>query len=398
MAAIPQRPYGGVRIIDLTRELGCYATRLFADLGADVIKVEKPKAQADRRAPPALPGADPAVFGGLPFAFLNANKRSVALDYDAPAGREVLLELIGKADIVVHEAERDDGLLPAIVALPGRRIVTAISYFGLSGPYAHFAGSDLVAQALGGIAWLTGEPGKPPLRLAGDQSLFVTSLYAAAAAAIAFWDSELRGNAHVIDVSAQECIAHSLQNTLQVFDLEGRVPARGGEGTRDSTENSFACADGFVFLAAPLSLPASWSGLVNWLREEGCENAQRLTEPDWQDRPTRATAAMKAEFRLLFEKVLANRTMQDVAAEALRRKIVLAPVSRVSDLTQNPQLVFRRYFRKLNIPALGREVTFPGAPYRLSEPVWSVDRAAPRLGQDTDDVLADKSASARSAG
>jgi benzylsuccinate CoA-transferase BbsE subunit len=228
--------------------------------------------------------------------------------------------------------------------------------------------------------------------------VFVTSLYAAAATAIAFWDSEIRGHAHVIDVSAQECIAHSLQNTLQVYDLEGRVPARGGEGTRDATENAFTCQDGFVFLAAPLSLPMSWTGLVKWLREENCAGVDRLTQPDWQDRPTRATQPMKDEFRALFEKFLAARTMREAAAEALKRKIVLAPVSRVSDLTENPQLLFRRYFRKLPMPALGREVTFPGAPYRLSEPVWSLDRAAPRLGQDTDEVLASKSPSTRSAG
>ena len=383
-----QRPYGGVRLIDLTRELGSYATRLFADLGAEVIKIERPRGQPDRQTEPHLPDADPQVFGGAPFAFLNVNKRSVALDIDAPSGRQVPLELIGKSNIVVIEPGADDGLLAAIVAVPGRRVVTAISYFGLSGPYAHFTGCDLVAQSLGGIAWLTGEPGKPPLRIAGDQSGFVTSLYAAAATAIAFWDSELRDTTHVLDVSAQECIAHSLQNAPQVFDLEGRVAVRGGERTRDATENSFACQDGFVFLAAPLSLPMSWTGLVNWLREENCPGAERLLDADWLDRPKRATESMKREFRSLFEKFLSDKPAQAIAAEALRRKVVLAPVSRISDLPLNPQLVFRRYFRKVYVPALGRELQFPGAPYRLSEPVWNIERAAPRLGQDTDDVLA----------
>ena len=186
MAGSQQRPYGGVRLIDLTRELGSYATRLFADLGADVIKIEKPRGQADRLSQPALPDADPKTFGGATYAFLNVNKRSVVLDTDAPSGRQVLLELIGKSDIVVIEPGHNDDLLAAIVAVPGRRVVTAISYFGLTGPYAQFVGCDLVAQSLGGIAWLTGEPGKPPLRIAGEQAYFVTSLYAAAATAIAF--------------------------------------------------------------------------------------------------------------------------------------------------------------------------------------------------------------------
>jgi benzylsuccinate CoA-transferase BbsE subunit len=383
-----QRPYSGVRLIDLTRELGSYATRLFADLGADVIKIEKPRGQADRQAAPHFPDADPQVFGGATFAFLNINKRSVVLDIDAPSGRAILLELIGKSDIVVIEPSHNDELLTAILSVPGRRVVTAISYFGLTGPYAQFVGCDLVAQSLGGIAWLTGEPGKPPLRIAGEQAYFVTSLYAAAATAIAFWDSELRDTTHVIDVSAQECIAHSLQNAPQTYDLENRVVARGGEGTRDSTENSFACQDGFVFLAAPLSLPMSWTGLVNWMREEKAEGVERLLEADWQDRPARATEPMKREFRAIFEKFLSDKLVHAVAAEALKRKVLMAPVSRIADLPLNPQLVFRRYFRKVHVPALGREIVFPGAPYRLSEPVWNIDRAAPRLGQDTDDVLA----------
>jgi benzylsuccinate CoA-transferase BbsE subunit len=382
------RPYAGVRIVDFARELGAYATRLFADLGAEVIRVETARGRVDRRSAPPLPGVEAAGFGGVPYAFLNINKRSVTLDLDAPSGRAVLRDLIASAAVVIHEAGPEAEVsLAEIMAVPGVRVVTAVSYCGLSGPYSHFAGSDLVAQALGGIAWLSGEPGKPPLRLAGQQSLFVTSLYAAAATAIALWHSEHTGIAHLLDVSAQEAIAHSLQNAVQVYDLEGRVPSRGGEGVRDATESAFACKDGYVFLAAPLSLGASWNGLLAWMKQEEAAGLDRLLAPGWAHRPTRATAPMRAEFRRLFEAFIAGKTRAELGAEALRRKIVMAPVSRIGDLPHDPQLVFRRYFQTLAVPGLGAEVPFPGSPYRLSEPLWRIARGAPHLGEDNAALL-----------
>lgn len=364
-----QRPYSGVRIIDLTRELGSYCTRLFADLGAEVIRVEPPQGRSDRLRPPLTP-----EVGSIPFAFLNLNKKTVRVDTNTEAGRRVFADLVDTAQVVVHEPGATDIPLADIVAIPGRRVVTSVSYFGLTGPYASFAGCDLVAQALGGIAWLSGEPGKPPLKLAGDQSVFVTSLYAAAATALALWDLEKTGAGHVLDVSSQEAIAHSLQNAPQVYDLEGQVMSRGGEGVRDATEAAFACKDGYVFLAAPLSLSVSWNALLTWMKDEGFDGVSRLLQDDWKDRPTRATTAMKAEFRPLFERFVANKTKAELGAEALRRKLVMAPVSRIADLQADPQLLFRRFFH--TVPILGKDVAFPGPPYRLSEPLWRIDRAA----------------------
>lgn len=381
------RPYAGIRVIDLTRLFGAYATRLFADLGAEVIRVEPPGGGSDRRLPPATAGALAAGQGGVPFAFLALNKKSVVVDLTTPEGRDILKALVATATVVVVEPEADDGLLADILSVPGVRVVTVITPFGLTGPYAGFAASDLVVQALGGIVWLSGEPGKPPLKIAGEQSLFVASLYAAAATAIALWDAETRGAGHVVDVSAQECIAHSLQNAVQVFDLEGRVSTRGGEGTRDATESAFACQDGWVFLAAPLALQASWSGLLAWMKEEGFDGHAVLTSAPWQDRPRRTTAAMKAEFKGLIERFLADKTKARCAAEALKRKIVMAPVASIADLGADPQLLFRRFFQTVAMPGIGSEVAIPGAPYRLSEPVWAIDRPAPRLGEHDAEVL-----------
>ncbi len=376
-----ERPYDGLRVIDLTHELGAYAGKLFADLGADVIRVEPPGGRADRGQPSAQ-----GLGGNTRYSFANANKRSVAVDLSGPDGQAVLQDLVANAAVVLLEAP-EAALLPVVLSVPGPRVVTLISHFGLDGPYAGYAASDLVTQSLGGIAWMSGTPGEPPLRIAGNQAFTVASLYAGVATALALFDVEVNGGgAHLIDVSAQECIAHSLQNALQVWDLESRVSVRGGEGTRDATEQVLPCRDGHVFVASTLSIPASWRALVAWMQQEGHPAGQRFAEPDWADRRTRTTGPMHREFRALFGDFIAGRTMVELRAEALARKIIMAPVSRIADLPDDPQLLFRRFFHDVPHPALGRSLRFPGAPYRLSEPVWHIDRPAPLPGQHSTEL------------
>jgi benzylsuccinate CoA-transferase BbsE subunit len=333
-----ERPYDGLRVIDLTGDLSAYSARLFANLGAEAIMVEPPGGRPERRRDP-LPGGE--GYGGAGFAFLNAGKKSVVVDWRASDGAETLQRLVASADVVVIESD-----------------AKVVSYFGFDGPYADFVGCDLVAQSLGGIAWLSGEPGEAPLRLPGEQSAFVTSVYAAAATALAVWD------------------------------LERRILTRGGEGIRDATEDPFACKDGHVFLAAPLSLPMCWKAVLEWMSEERDPGYARFSEPDWQNRPLRATAPMKREFRSIFERFVASKTRAEIRDEALRRKIVMAPVSKIGDLVDDPQLVFRQYFAEVAHPALGRSLRMPGAPYRMSEPVWRIDRPAPRVGEDDADIAA----------
>ncbi len=371
-----ERPFDALRVIDLTHDLGAYAARLFADLGADVNRVEPPPGRADRGV-----AAAPGLGGDARFSFLNANKRSIGVDLGSAAGRSVLRDLVASAGAVLLDGQ-EAALLPVVLAVPGARVVTLVSHFGLDGPYAGYLGSDLVTQALGGIAWMSGEPDGPPLRIAGGQAGMVASLYAAVATAVALHDIEANGGAaHLLDVSAQECIAHSLQNAVQVWDLEGRISTRGGIGTRDATEQVLPCLDGHVFVASTLSIPASWKAILAWLQEAGHPGGQRFAEPDWADREARMTGPMHKEFRRVFGSFVAPQTAAALRAEALARKIILAPVSRVADLAADPQLAFRRFFHDVPHPALGRALRFPGAPCRLSEPVWRVDRPAPSAGE-----------------
>jgi len=375
------QPYSGIRIIDLTHDLAAYATRLFADLGADVIRVEPPSGRADRG------GAEAA------FTFLNVNKKSVTLDLASDGGIDLLRRLVGSAQVVVYEVDADrDRLLPMLMDVPGPRVVSVVSHFGLTGPYARYLGCDLVDQALGGIAWLSGRSGEPPLRIGGEQSWIVTSIYTAVATAAALWDVELRGARHMLDVSAQEAIAHSLQNTIQMYDIAGRVTLRGGVN-RDAMEGIFACEDGYVFLSAPPFMGDQWNQIIAWMEEDGFPGHRELRDEKWNDRELRTSGVLRDAFKEIFERFLASKRRATIANESIARKILIAPVSTVADLPEDRQLAHRAFFTSLSHPDPHRKVMFPGAPYRMSEAAWRLQRPPPGLGADNAHIGIDVPAS-----
>jgi benzylsuccinate CoA-transferase BbsE subunit len=357
-----ERPYSGLRVVDLTRELGGYAARLFADLGADVIRVETGGIR------PATENASAACDASS--LFMNASKRIVSLDIKKDEGRQSLIDLVRDARLVFYDADdsRDD-MIGLLTSVPGPRVVTVISYFGLTGPYANYAGSDLVVQALGGIAYLSGARDRTPLRIGGGQSAIVASIYAAVAAAAALWDTETNGARHLIDVSTQEAFAHSLQNAPQMYDLAKVIPRRAANSV-PLMQGVFACSDGHVFLAAPPFMTSQWNDIVRWMEETGFSEAARLKDNEWQDAKAGANRELRAEFRDIFERFLSRISRSQVAQECIDRKILIAPVSTMTDLAKDPQFKFRDFFTSIATPT--GDLAFPGAPYRLSEPVWKV--------------------------
>lgn len=356
------QPWSGTRILDLSWWLGPYVGRLFADLGAEVTRVEPPGGLPDRPAPGAW---DPR------FAFLNAGKQGMTLDVATPEGRAAFVQLAGAVDAVI--LERDGPLWDMADALRGGHpslVVLCVSPFGRTGPMAQEPASDLTLQAAGGIAWMSGRPGTAPLRLPFGQATMIAGVYAATALSLALLDAEATGHGHLIDISAQECIAHSLQNAVQVWDLEQRISMRGGEGTRDATEDVFPCADGFVFLAAPLSLGQSWRALVGWIAECHHPAAAELLQPRWADREWRLTSEARAAFRAALVPFLADKTQAEITAAAMAGRIVMSPVARVADTFCDPQLAARAYFRRLPAGPGGAAIAFPGPPFRLTPDLW----------------------------
>ena len=344
------RPYTGVRVLDLTQRYGTYAGKLFADLGAEVIA-------------PAPNGGDFVLaFSAASKSLLNGDASDETLRELAKSSQIILLEKGGPLSGEWLALSQD---CPAAV-------IIVISPFGLDGPWADRPASDLTLQAAGGIAYLSGTIDRAPLRLPFEQSVPVASVYAAVVSAIAFWDAEKTGRGHVIDISVQECIAHSLQNAIQVYDLEDRISMRGGEGTRDCSEDHFPCKDGYVFTVVSPMLGDMWNTFLGWLAEVSPDTAQALSDPKWRDRPWRTTAEAKAEYRRLVEPVYAGLTRTELRDIAVARRLIFAPVARVSDLFTDDQLSLGQFFVDHLLAETGVAVKLPGAPYRLSEPVWRI--------------------------
>lgn len=374
-------PFEDVQILDLTWELGRYVGRLFGDLGARVTRIEPLGGLPDRQAAtsPDATQREPAVYE---FEFLNASKDSLTLDLVSAEGRAAFAALACEAKVIL--LERGGPLydeLSWVREQAPSAVVTSVSPFGRTGPWADAPATDLTLQAAGGIAWLSGRVTDAPLRLPGVQATMITGVYAATATSLALHDTLGTGRGHEVDVSAQECIAHSLQNSIQMWDFERKVSMRGGEGTRDASEDMFACSDGLIFLAAPRSLGVSWNALVAWIQETGHPAAEELTKERWSDRVWRLTGEAKATLRQTLESFTRNYTKEALTQEALRRKIVMGPVAKVADVHEDPQLKHREYFEQVELALAGARVKFPGAPYRLSEPVWRLKPAAAGAGQ-----------------
>jgi benzylsuccinate CoA-transferase BbsE subunit len=373
-----ERPYAGVRILDMTHTLGSYAGRLFADLGAEVIRIEPPGGLPDRKR--VVPGAPSEAR----FAFFNASKKSIEIDFASEAGRGRFKGLARSAQIIFLERGGPfyDRIGDVRATAPST-VITVVSPFGATGPLSDAPASDLILQAAGGIAWMSGRLEDAPLSLPFDQATMLTSIYAATVSAIALVDSEATGHGHLIDVSAQECVAHSLQNAIQVWDLERRISVRGGEGTRDATEDIFPCRDGYVFLAAPPALPGSFRALVCYMRDLGHPSADHLSEERWQNREWRLTREARDAFRAILTDFTMGLDRETLTKEAIARRIVLGPVSRVSEIFTDEQLVHRGFFTPMKTG--GREIAFPGAPYRMTPPLWAV-APAPELGEQSGEI------------
>lgn len=342
-------PLAGITAIDATDWLGEYAGRLLADLGATVFRCS----------------SDPeGLFTTPRSTFMNAGKtitREPATLKERLGDAQVLLTSQGPAEL-----ERS-GMTPDLLQLRHPALVhVAISPFGLDGPWADRPASDLTLLAAGGLLALAGEPEREPLRAWGEQTSIITGTHATVAALIALNELEESGVGQIVDVSAQEAVAHSLENAVQYVDLESIVRRRRGSGNAEAGTGLFRCADGLVYLVGGLGgKPLAWTQIAEWLIEGDIGGADGLLDPRWMEPDWRRSSAAILTFRGLFEQFTADRTKQQLFDEGQRRGISIAPVSTPDDLLRNPQLVARDYFRPVDV-ADGTAL-LPGSPYRFRD-------------------------------
>lgn len=388
----------GLKVLDMSDSSGQYCGKLFSDLGAEVILIEPCGGSTVRRDGPFLDNA-PHLERSLPFSYFNAGKRGIAIDLESAEGQDIVRQLAERSDLLIEStkpgvmASRGLDFAKLSQKAPGL-VVTSITPFGQSGPYAQYESEDLVALALGGLLYLGGYPETEPVAAYGNQAYLAAAQFAAVASLMALHgESALSGEnpaGRHIDVSIQECVVLGMENAVQFFDLEGTVRKRNAGHQRQAGTGVFACSDGQVyFMAGGVASNRFWDASVKWLLDEKVAGAEKLLGPEWKDSAYLATAEAKQIFASIFEPFCRARTKTQLYVEGQARRLPICPVNMPRDLLSNRQFVFRDYFTTLFHSWSGRDITVPGAPYRFSATPWRMAGASPRLGEHTSEILSE---------
>ncbi len=382
--------FAGLKIIDFTGELGPYAAKMYAGLGADVIHVEPPDGDPLRRVGPFFqnrPGPD----NSLPFLYYNSGKRGLAVDLEQEEGREILRRLCAQANLFIESCAPGylDGLGLSYDSLSHdnpRLIQASITAFGHTGPLSAAPASELTCAALSGFLYLAGIDDEKPVRAPDDQAYRMAEAYAAVGSAIALFRARRTGQGQQVDVPCIEAGAMALENAAQFWDLEGKI--RRGRGREAGTATIHRCADGYIALVAIMGKnKVMWDPFVDWMAKEQVEDWQVFDDPKWIEPAYRASAEGYTTFCRIFEKYSAQHPKLYLYDVGQKYKVAVTPVSNGKDLLENPQLRHRNFWQTAANEAAGGVVTYPGAPYEFGELQWRLGRNAPRHGEHSAEIL-----------
>jgi crotonobetainyl-CoA:carnitine CoA-transferase CaiB-like acyl-CoA transferase len=375
----------GIRVVDLSHYIaGPYCTKLLADYGAEVTKIEKPQeGDGGRGLPPFFADQAGLERSGL-FFFLNTSKKGITLDLKTDRGREIVCQLIGQADVLVENfrpgvLERL-GLTAEVLEQANPRLVhTSISNFGSSGPYRDYSLTDGVAYALGGWTYPMGEVDRPPVQPGGAFGQYVAGLYAAIGTLQAVRNRAALDAVQHLEVSIQEALIATTLYDFVAFSYSGFVRQRSGRQFHLGFPNlaTLPCADGYVGIHA--GLPHQISALLEMVGRSDLAN-----DPRFQTVATLGANAKELHDALL--PWLHDQKKEDIYHTAQARGIPVCPIPSPKEVVEWVQLKERGHFLEIEHPEGGR-VKIPGPPFReYGKPLWPLTRA-PLLGEHTEEVL-----------
>jgi crotonobetainyl-CoA:carnitine CoA-transferase CaiB-like acyl-CoA transferase len=378
-------PLSGYRVLDLTGPLGLHCTKLLADMGADVIKIEPPSGDESRRIPPFkddIPHPEKSLY----FLHFNTNKRSVTLDIEKPDGRAVFLELARTADVVLETAKpgkMDDlGIGYHALRAQNRGLVYAsITPFGQSGPWRDYKGNDMAGIALGNLLYLAGEPGEPPLQPPGEIAYGMASTYGAFGIATALYHRLESGSGQYIDVSMHECGGHIAGYFIPNFGYTGAKPARASrKGEETDLYDPYATKNGYARI---FIIPVEqWRRLVEWMGHPPSISGPEFEKMSYRrQHPDIVTKAI-AEF-------CAKHTKEELYDEGQKRRIAVTPINTAGEFIEMEQTKARGLFVDMEHPVIGRYKQFGAVP-RLMETPGGIYRPAPLLGEQIREIFCDE--------
>lgn len=374
----------GLTVLDFTSHLaGPYCTRLLADMGARVIKVERPGGDPARALQPFL-GDQPGPDRGATWHYLNTNKESVVVDLTRPAAGDVVRRLMARAQLAVTSSaplvERELGIDYARLSSYADIPVVSITNFGHDGPYRDYRLSDTVLYAMGAEMYSHGLADREPLKLGGTAAILQGGAMAAVAAMGAITAYEVHGVGQLIDVplfTVQISNIDRRSSSILAYRFSGRVQQR-PQGAGGLAGGVYPVADGFVEVTATAG--NYWRRFVDMIDDDA------LRDPRWENPMMAMDPAAKEEADGIVYPWMLSRTRAEVWDEARKVRAMVAPIYDGTDLFGDENFRARGLWAEIEHPEIGKQPML-GRPYIFEKTPWRIRSAAPSLGQHTDAVL-----------
>jgi CoA:oxalate CoA-transferase len=371
----------GIRVLDLTQVLfGPFATMLLSDLGAEVIKVERPEGGDMAR------GNGPFVKGvSTYFLSLNRSKKGVTLDLSSEQGKEIFLKLVEKADILMENfvpgTMENFGLgYEAVKARNPQIIYVAGSGFGQYGPYAQKPAFDVTIQAMGGVLSITGEPGGPPIRPGVSYGDITAGLFMCIAALAALQERQVSQQGQFVDISMLDCQITVQENAFVRYLNTGEIPRP--LGTRHPVMTPFQVfptRDNYVAVAMRGGVKNQWP-----LFCAAIDHVDLIDDPRFEDGWLRTQNYDVLE--PILNQAMKTRTTREWVAELEQLGIPCGPVNKINQVAEDAQVKARDMIIDVQHPEAGM-LKVVNTPFKFSRTPYKAERAAPELGEHTQDIF-----------
>ena len=379
-----------IRVIDLTQYIsGPACTKILADYGADVIKIERPGVGDGARRMGPFYHDDPHPEKSGMFLYMNLNKRGITLDLKSDSGKETFKELVKGADVVVENfqpgvMERLELGYEELEKINPRLVMTSITNFGQYGPYRDFKISELMAFGMGGGMYTTGIPDREPTKYALTLCLYHAGSAGALATMTALRAARLQGIGQHVDVSIQETQAHSVDMQLMYqtwYQYTGNIAAKTAVGgALGFPSGVFACADGYFNL--------SGGGRYFPRAVKMLGNPPELQDPKWYTPEAQTDFDLREEFEAMFIPFMLEHTKDELFEIGQAARVLCGPLNSTEDVVNDKHFNERGFWTTVDHPMTG-PMKYPGIPMKLTKSPGMVRRPAPLLGQHNEEVLAE---------
>ena len=375
-----------VKVLDLTHYIaGPYCTKLLADYGADVIKIERPGTGDPARRIGPFPQDDPHPEKSGLFLYLNTNKKGITLNIKSETGRKVFKDLLKDIDIVVENFE------PRVMSSLGldyknlseihpELVMTSISNFGQTGPYKDYKASEIILFGMGSEMYATGLPDREPVMIEPYANLFLAGSAAATGTIAGFFASRYQGVGQHIDMAIVEALSTGTTRrgvNLIAYQYTGEINPRLPGIDVGYPHGIHPCDEGLLDLYGGRTY---WDRVVRMLGDP-----EWLKDPKWTTPTAQAEPELKEEFDANYLGWLMERTMDEAAEEAQRAGVPGVPVQTMADVSNDPHFNERGAFVEIDHPVAGR-FKYIGRPFNMSETPWRIRMPAPSLGQHNAEV------------